>query len=504
MAEGIGSVLMSWVQSQSSTTLLFMVVICGFITLLVKDYVIPYRTILATGLKGPIPKPFIGNVFDYGGVCQHRGQLKRQEKYGKIYTLLHYHIPTVYIGDPEIIKTIMVKEFSNFTNRFPVNKAHHPFDKTVVRADDDDWKRLRTLLIPSFSASKLKTNVPFINNFTNDVIDKFLQAEHQGKSVDVWKIFGNLSMSTIIATVFGIEFKSKKHKEKVITAASALLRNQTNLLQLVLIYAYLALALWEPITGGKIITSVYYLRDTIVGVIQERRKNLKRGIPCRRDILQHMIEAGDRDRLSNEEIVSQAIIFLVAGYETTASTLAFLCYTLAVNPDVQQKLIHEIDSKCPDEETLNYETVLDLPYLEMVVNETLRLYSPAFFITRQAKRDINVHEVFIPKNSMVVFPIYAVHHNPELWPDADKFIPERFSSEKKARRHPYSYIPFGGGPRICIGMKLALLEVKLALVKILHRVEFVTCKETKIPLKLRTGSTASPESSVYLKTRRRH
>ncbi|EDV24429.1 uncharacterized protein TRIADDRAFT_56211 [Trichoplax adhaerens] len=373
MAEGIGSVLMSWVQSQSSTTLLFMVVICGFITLLVKDYVIPYRTILATGLKGPIPKPFIGNVFDYGGVCQHRGQLKRQEKYGKIYTLLHYHIPTVYIGDPEIIKTIMVKEFSNFTNRFPVNKAHHPFDKTVVRADDDDWKRLRTLLIPSFSASKLKTNVPFINNFTNDVIDKFLQAEHQVKSVDVWKTFGNLSMSTIIATVFGIEFKSKKHKEKVITAASALLRNQTNLLQLVLIYAYLALALWEPITGGKIIRSVYYLRDTIVGVIQERRKNLKQ-----------------------------------------------------------------------------------------------------------------------------------VHHNPELWPDADKFIPERFSSEKKARRHPYSYIPFGGGPRICIGMKLALLEVKLALVKILHRVEFVTCKETKIPLKLRTGSTASPESGVYLKTRRRH
>lgn len=504
MADDIGSILISWLQSQSWTTLLFKITIFSFVVLLIKHYVIPYRTIVKTGLKGPLPKPFIGNVFDYGGVRQHIAQIKRQEKYGRIYALLHYNIPTIYVADPEMIKTIMVKEFANFTNRFPITKASYPFSKTVVRSDDQDWKRLRSLLVPSFSTAKLKSSIPFISDSCDNIIEDFFQAERQGTVIDVWKIFGKLSISTIVATVFGLEFESNQHKHKIISATSALLRNQTNIIQFILIYAFLIMALLEPLTGGKIIKSVMFLWSTIDNAIQQRRKNINQGIPSRKDILQHMIEAGELDKLSNDEIISQALIFLIAGYETTASSLAFACHVLATNPDVQKKLIQEIDSKCPSEDDLNYETIINLPYLDMVISETLRLYPPAFFITRQTKCDINLHNICIPNNVMIVFPIYAVHHNPELWPEPEKFIPERFTPEEKAKRHPYSYIPFGGGPRMCIGMKLALLEVKLALAKLLHHVEFMTTERTEVPLKLRTASTISPDSAVYLKIRRRH
>ncbi|RDD39444.1 Cytochrome P450 3A13, partial [Trichoplax sp. H2] len=184
--------------------------------------------------------------------------------------------------------------------------------------------------------------------------------------------------------------------------------------------------------------------------------------------------------------------------------LGFASYLLATNPDAQKKLRDEIDSLCPDANSIDYDTLFSLPYLDMVISETLRMYPPAYFVNREAKEDITINGLLIPKDIMVCFPIYGIHHNPELWPKPNEFIPERFSPEEKAKQIPCSYLPFGGGPRNCVGMRLALLEAKLALVKIIQNFELKTVAETEIPLKLRSGTTLSPLNGVYVGLTRRN
>ncbi|EDV24872.1 uncharacterized protein TRIADDRAFT_25239 [Trichoplax adhaerens] len=482
-----------------------MVLLCyGFIHKLYDDYYRPYRRLRKCGLKMPIPKPFAGNVMDYGSRDQHTAQIKRQELYGNVYGTFIFCAPTIWIGDPEMLKAVMVKDFANFTNRYALVSLMRPFDKTLLRLTNKDWKRVRTTLVPTFSASKLKTILPFIRVASDNLVDKLFQVEVNRKAVNIWQVCGQFTMRVILATAFGIEFESEEHEAKITKAAGMILRDTNTFVQFFVVYASPLFKILEPVVGGDIMKSINLLTETIEQVICQRRKNLKEGIPCRKDILQHMIEAGNSDNISDEEIIAQAVIFLIAGHETTANTLALASYSLATNPETQEKLITEIDDKCPNASNLDYETLSTLPYLEMVISETLRMYPAGFFVNRCAKEDIIINGVDIPKNSMIGLPIYAVHHNPQFWPDPECFIPERFTPEAKAKHHPYSYIPFGGGPRNCIGMRLALLETKFALVRILQNVKLVVVKETEIPLKLKTGATLSPANGVYVGIQRRH
>lgn len=174
---------------------------------------------------------------------------------------------------------------------------------------------------------------------------------------------------------------------------------------------------------------------------------------------------------------------------------------MAVNPDIQQKLYLEItNSNCLDAPGLDH--LNDLPYLDMVIAETLRLYPVAHVVDRLTRKDITINGLCIPKGMMIGIPIYSLHR--KLWPDPEKFIPERFTPEQKAKRQSCSYLPFGTGPRNCIGTRLAILEVKAAMVKILSQVEFVTTEETEIPLPLKTTTVLMPARPIYLSIRPRH
>ncbi|EDV24416.1 uncharacterized protein TRIADDRAFT_56197 [Trichoplax adhaerens] len=477
----------------------------GLITItLYRNFIVPYRKLSKLGINVSPPMPLLGNMLDYGSTNRHIAQVKRQELYGNVCGTLFFHIPNLWVGDPEMLKIITVKEFSNFANRFSLTKPRPPFDKTVVQLKDQDWKRVRTILIPTFSTSKLKGIMPLITDAGDNLIKTMSKAEEEGRAIDMWRTCGVYTMKVILATVFGIDFESKEQEKKLTESAARLFRNTNGVIQFFSIFLTPLFRMVEPLLGGNLVKSTIYLAKTAENVLRERRRNLKNGIPCRRDILQQMIEAGDGDKLTDEEIIAQAFIFLIAGYDTTANTLGFASYSLATNPDVQKKLRDEIDSLCPDANSIDYDTLFSLPYLDMVISETLRMYPPAYFVNREAKEDITINGLLVPKDIMVSFPIYGIHHNPELWPKPNEFIPERFSPEEKAKQIPCSYLPFGGGPRNCVGMRLALLEAKLALVKIIQNFELKTVAETEIPLKLRSGTTLSPFNGAYVGLTRRY
>lgn len=196
--------------------------------------------------------------------------------------------------------------------------------------------------------------------------------------------------------------------------------------------------------------------------------------------------------LTTDEIVSNSVLFLAVGYDTTSNLVTMTTYNLACNQDVQDKLLSELKQAYEENgNSFNYETISGLTYLDAVISEALRVLPPAPVIERRTLEDYTFKKngIFIPKNAIVTIPIWNMHHDSRFWKEPEKFDPERFLPENRGQIVPYSYIPFGGGPRNCIGMRFALLEAKLAIAHLILNFKFVTSKNTDIPLDL-SGTTA--------------
>ena len=256
----------------------------------------------------------------------------------------------------------------------------------------------------------------------------------------------------------------------------------------------------------SILQNADYFAALAKSMLDQRSQQGSTGV---RDLVQLMLEAHQTtvdgvSKLSDNEIMAQSITFLLAGFETTGSTLTNAAYLLAANPKVQNKLIEEIDKA---EETRGstplYDHVQKLGYLDQVISEVLRLCSPAFNLIRRCDEDAEYKGIRIPKGVEVNVPSYVLHRDPEVWESPLEFNPENFSPEAKEKRNPYSFLPFGTGPRQCMGMRLALLEIKLALLKILQRFEFERAPETVATLEHRAVILMAPKDMIYLKIKAR-
>ena len=195
-----------------------------------------------------------------------------------------------------------------------------------------------------------------------------------------------------------------------------------------------------------------------------------------------------KQEITLEDICSQAFVFFLAGFESVATFLTFAFYELAVNPDIQKRLRDEVqivDGK------ITYEALLGLKYMDMVVSEVLRKWPPAILTDREINKKFTIQPKKPDEKTLVLeegmncwIPIFAIHRDEKFYPDPEKFDPERFNEENKATINPSVYLPFGAGPRNCIGSRFALLEGKLLLYYVLKNFEVVTTGKTKIPVVL--------------------
>ncbi|RXG59737.1 cytochrome P450 9e2, partial [Armadillidium vulgare] len=230
-------------------------------------------------------------------------------------------------------------------------------------------------------------------------------------------------------------------------------------------------------------TPVKFFTKVVSDTIKYRLKNGVR----RSDFLQLLLDA----ILTELVITAQCVLFYIAGYDTTATTLSFVSYCLALHPKIQQKLLEEIDQVLQDcDSNITFEVIQNMTYLDMVFAETLRLYPPAPRVDRRCTKDYVLPEVglSIHKNTKITIPIYSIHRDPRHYEDPEKFDPERFSQSAKAGRPPMVYLPFGSGPRNCIGWRFALMEAKVALVHILKDFVFIPSKKTQVPIVLERSS----------------
>ena len=203
-------------------------------------------------------------------------------------------------------------------------------------------------------------------------------------------------------------------------------------------------------------------------IINDRQQH---GYAGRYDVVQLMIDAnktvvdGER-RLNDDEMKGISLSFLAAGYETTSTVLICTCYFLATDQHVQEKLVQEIQTAKENHHGSLYELVHSIEYLDWVLKEVIRLCPPGHRHLRECVDECSIDGVRFPKGTPIHILAYAMHHDPEVWPDPFKFDPERFKPDEVAKRHPFSYLPFGEGPRQCIGSRYAMMIMKILLVKV--------------------------------------
>ncbi|XP_007939353.1 cytochrome P450 3A8-like [Orycteropus afer afer] len=456
------------------------------------------------GIPGPKPLPFVGTVLAYRkGMWDF--DMKSSKKYGKLWGFYDGHQPVIAITDPGMIKTVMVKEcYSIFTNRRAVGPSGF-MKHSISIAEDEEWKRLRTLLSPTFTSGKLKEMFPIICQY-GDILVKHLREEaEKSKPVTLKSIFGAYSMDVITGTSFGVNIDSLNNpQDPFVQKVRKLIKFDflDPLMFSIIMFPFLT-----PILEALSIS--LFPKDTTdfltKSVQRMKEQRLKEKQKHRMDLLQLMIDSQNskdtesHKALTDTELVAQSIIFIFAGYETTSTTLSFLMYLLATHPDIQQKLQKEIDEALPNKAPPTYDTVVQMEYLDMVVNETLRLFPVAPRLERVCKKDVEINGVFIPKGASVMVPVYVLHRDPELWPEPEKFLPERFSKENKSNIDPYLYLPFGTGPRNCIGMRFALMNMKLAVTRVMQEFSVKPCKETQIPIQLGREPLISPKVPVVIK-----
>ncbi|XP_062397180.1 cytochrome P450 3A27-like isoform X2 [Sardina pilchardus] len=494
---------LSFLSTQTWTLLLL------FLGLLLVYGYWPYGIFKKLGVPGPKPVMLFGNMLSYSK-GMHLCDVEWFQKYGKIWGIFEGRQPILSIMDTELIKTILIKEcYSYFTNRRNIGLNGELHDALGL-TEDDNWKRIRSVLSPSFTSGRLKEMFGIMKTHSRNLVNSMKKDADLGRPSDIKEYFGAYSMDVVTSTSFSVDIDSLNNpKDPFVTNIKKMLKFDVfNPVLLIVGFFPFMTPVFEKMNYSLFPTSVTDFFYTALQTIKAQRK-ANPGHQNRVDFLQLMIDSqgpqkehGTRDGahrgLSDHEILSQAMVFIFAGYETSSSTMNFLFYNLATNPDTLKKLHDEIDEVFSDKAEVQYEALMQMEYLDCVINETLRLYPPAFRIDRACKKTVDVSGVIIPKGTVVMVPIYALHRDPEIWTDPETFNPERFNKENKESIDPYTYMPFGLGPRNCIGMRFALISMKLAIVELLQRFTISTCAETEIPVELESQLVLIPKRPIKL------
>ncbi|XP_027873199.1 cytochrome P450 3A56-like isoform X3 [Xiphophorus couchianus] len=426
-------------------------------------------------------------------------------KYGKIWGIYDGRQPVLCVADPEILKAILVKEcYSFFTNRRNFH-LDGPLYDSLFNAEDDQWKRIRSVLSPSFTSGRLKEMFEVMKSHSANLIRSMKKKADKGEALELKEFFGSYSMDVVTSTAFSVDIDSLNNpSDPFVTNIKKMLKfDFLNPLFLAVAFFPFLGPIFEKLEFSFFPKSVTDFFFASLEKIKSNRETSQQ--KSRVDFLQLMIDSQKNNglqtdkRLSDHEILSQSMIFIFAGYETSSSSLSFLAYNLATNPEVMRKLQEEIDSTFPNKAPVQYQPLMEMDYLDSVINESLRLFPIAARLERVAKASVEINGLVIPKDMVILVPTWPLHRDPEIWPEPEKFKPERFSKKNKEDIDPYTYMPFGLGPRNCIGMRFALVVMKLAVVEILQQYSFSVCRETEIPFEMDVQGLLAPKRPIQLK-----
>ncbi|MFN8445951.1 MAG: cytochrome P450 [Caldilineaceae bacterium] len=393
--------------------------------------------------------------------------LKGAQDYGNFYAFRIGRQPYYVVSDPELVRQILVERAREFHKADLVKQAVGSFaGKGLFTNEDDSWRRQRKLAQPAFHFQRIEAYGTTMVEQTQELLSSW----RSGETLNIAEEMTKLTLGIVNKTLFNVDVRARA--EQIGQLMVTILRGANDRINN---YD----PIWRRIFKGEVQREakaqeeIFAVVDEIIA--QHRQEDKDTG-----DLLSMLLAARDEEgKPMDEQLLRDEVITLfIAGHETTANALAWSFYLLSQHPAVVDRLLQELAPFAG--KTLTVRDLAQLPYSEQVVKEAMRLYPPAGGVVRQPVHDIELAGQKIAKGTPITISTYNMHHDPKLFPDPERFDPDRFSPENEAKIPRYAYLPFGGGPRVCIGNSFAMMEARLILLTVLQRFQLSLAPREKV------------------------
>jgi cytochrome P450 len=356
--------------------------------------------------------------------------------FGDIYKASIYGTSAYVIRDLEFAHRVLVENWQNYAKGQAIRRVALLLGNGLMVSKGDLWKRQRRMIQPTFNHESLERSTQLITSVNTELLKKWQLAAERNESVNVTRDVSSMALEVVLRFILGDDYE--------------------------LVGSHFDLLSHEPVRNIEFACSFRALGKMILPVIDRRRKDSVTAP----DALGMMMQARDPQSgqpMPDGQLIDEILTMIVAGHETTASTLNWAWYLLSQHPEVEQKLSNELNalSTCSG--------FSDLPrflYTRQIIDETMRLYPAGWVVTRKALRDDRLGEYFVPAGTEIYVPPYFIQRHPDLWEEPDRFNPDRFRPENSRHRHRLATIPFSAGPRNCIGEHFARIEMQIHLMTI--------------------------------------
>lgn len=412
--------------------------------------------------------------------------LASARRYGPFYAIWVGETPIYVISDPALAHEILVERAKEFHKAEMIKAAVAPFaNNGLLTNEGESWRRQRKLAQPAFHHRRIEAYGVTMVEQTLELLTHW----QSGATLDIAHEMTNLTLGIVNKTLFNVDVRTQAdHIGELMTTILSSANDRINNYNPV----------WERLFKRKARQERAALQElfaVIEQIITEHRHQEDSG-----DLLSMLLAARDEDGnpMSEQQLRDEVITLFIAGHETTANALAWAFYLVAQHPAVEAKLLEELARLQGNPPTMA--DLARLPYTEQVLKEAMRLYPPAGGVTRQAIHDIELGGYPITQGHAIAISTYVMHRDPKLFPMPDRFDPERFTPANEAQLPRQAYMPFGGGPRICIGNSFAMLEARLILATVLQRYHL---KPPTKPVRAEQLFTLRPKGGLKMGIERR-
>ena len=365
------------------------------------------------------------------------------------------------VNRPELIRDILVNKQDHYRKLKRFRRViGQVAGNGLIVSEGDFWRRQRRLVQPAFHAERLRPYAQITVEYTRRMLDEWPDEI----VVPMGETMGDLARAIIAKQLFDIELTGKAaNMGKAVRLRAEFFMRELG--------SPLKLPDWLPLPAKRRKRWALRVLDEVICEIiaQRRAAGTDQG-----DLLSKLLlavdEEGDGTGMTDQQARDEAMTLFNGGHDTAAAALTWLWYVLAHHPDVKQRLTREIDAVLAGRPA-TYEDVARLPYTEMVIKETLRMYPPTWCMTRGAVTDVELGGYRIDRGTWLIVSPYVTQHDPRYFEDPDRFDPERFSPDRADKIEPFTYFPFGGGPRVCIAKPMAMMQLALIAATMLQHAE---------------------------------
>ena len=392
-------------------------------------------------------------------------------QYGDIVCYRPAPEPAYLLNHPDYVRHVLVDNNRNYSKTTSSNLL---FNKVVgeglLTSEGETWRKQRRMMQPAFHHTRIEKLDGMIVDATQSMLNAWQLAFDSNQPIDIAREMAALTLTVTTRSLFGVDLGDEvREVGEIINRAANYLEKPSN---------------------PHLIQSAQDFGAVVDRIIRQRRQNFKDG----GDLLSSMLLARDENTgaaMDDAQLRNQVMTLMLAGYETTASTLTWTWYLLSQNPGAMDRLRREVTGILQGRPP-RYPDLERMPYISMVLDESLRLFSPAWTMGWRAIGEDEIGGYYIPANTVIAICLYTLHRHPNFWDQPDVFDPERFSPENIKRRNKFVYIPFGARPRQCIDNNFGLMEAALVVACVLQRFE----------LHLMPGADIQPQALFVLRPNR--